>query len=252
MRRRGPGVALGLTLLVAGLASAPAHAASVGTPQDGALRDGFRIPVSGAHHHFAGPVRGRGTQWASLDVAALLARGARTVEERVPGPPLVLGDASVRGGGPVARHASHRSGRDVDVLFYVRDGEGRRVPAPGFRHFDDRGECTDDGCDLRVDVPRTWWLVRTLLASRRPAVQWIFVSDGLREHLLRWARRRGEHPAILRRAERVLRQPSDGAAHDDHLHVRTYCSPRDRADGCEDTGPRWPWVDEDGLARRIR
>ncbi len=242
------GFALAVT---AALGPTPAHAGSVGTAGSGRLDNGFKLPLEGTWHKFTGPVRARGTNYATLEVAALLARGASTVARAIPGAPLVLADASVEGGGEVARHASHESGRDVDLLFYVRDGGGESVPSPGFLRFDGAGRCVSEGCRLRLDVPRTWWLVRTLLASQRPAVQYLFVAEPLRALLLDYARTHGEHSAIVRRAERVLHQPTDSSPHDDHLHLRVYCGATDRAGGCVDTGPRWPWVGSEGRAAPI-
>lgn len=229
--------------------TAIAEARSVGAPADGALVDGFEVPLTGVRHRFHGPVRARGTNHATLELAALLARAAKAVEEAVPeSPPLVLGDMSLSHGGGVPRHASHQSGRDADLLFYVLDAAGRPVPSPGFVPFGPDGLSRAPGPALRLDVERTWRLVRTLLASRLPAVQYAFVSRPVRDLLLAHARARGEHPEILRRAARVLHEPSDSLPHDDHLHVRIYCSPRDRETGCEDTGPRWPWVGPGGRA----
>ncbi len=255
-RSWSPALPLSTTLLVVVVAtlgpSSDTHARSrsVGSPEAGQLEGGFQIPLSGAHHRFVGPVASRGTQWATLELAALIARVARAVDEAVPGPPLVLGDMSVAHGGEVARHASHESGRDADLLFYLRDASGRRVPAEDFLPFDGTGRCARTGCERSLDIERTWWAVRTLVASRAPAVQWIFVSAPLEERLLRYARERGEHAEILKRAGRVLHQPRDALAHDDHLHVRIYCSTTD-GEGCVDAPPRWSWVDGSGRAARI-
>ena len=247
-----PRTSAALCLLLLGAVTSQGHSASVGTAQDGRLVDGFRLPLDGSHHRFAGPVRARGSQYATLEMAALVARAARTVEAAIPGAPLVLGDCSKSGGGAIERHRSHRSGRDVDLLFYVTDPKGRSTTSPGFRGFGDGGRCRDAGCRLRFDVARNWWLVRTLLASRRPAVQHVFVSEPLKKLLLAHGHDRGEHPDILARAEIVLRQPSDSSAHTDHFHVRTYCSRQDLAAGCVDGGLRWPWVDAHGRAKSIR
>lgn len=242
----------GLALVVApAMGVTIAHAESVGTTGSGRLENGFKLPLAGTWHEFAGPVRARGTNYATLELAALLARAASAVARASPGAPLVLADASVEGGGEVARHASHESGRDVDLLFYVRDTRGESVASPGFLRFDGAGRCLSEGCRLRLDVPRTWSLVRTLLASQRPAVQYLFVAAPLRTLLLAYARKHGEHNAILRRAESVLHQPTDSSAHDDHLHLRVYCGASDQAAGCVDTGPRWPWVGAEGRAAPI-
>jgi penicillin-insensitive murein endopeptidase len=231
--------------------STAARSTSRGTPQDGELLDGFQLPITGEHHAFADNVRSRGAQYTTLEAAALLARAARTVDEAAPGAPLILGDCSAKGGGALERHASHQSGRDLDLLFYVKDSRGKSVPSPGFAHFDGRGRCTDEACDLRFDVARNWWLVRTLLASQRPAVQYIFVSRPLAAMMLHYARRFGEHPSILRRAASILHQPRDAPPHDDHIHVRIYCGDADLKQGCEDTGPRWNWIRANGRAKAI-
>jgi penicillin-insensitive murein endopeptidase len=36
-----------------------------------------------------------------------------------------------------------------------------------------------------------------------------------------------------------MRQPPDAPPHDNHFHVRVYCSRADRFHGCEDRGPVW-------------
>ena len=249
---RAPAIAgmLGLTAALL-LGAAPPPSRSVGTPQDGALQDGFEVPLTGAHHRFAGPVRARGSHFATLEVAALLARASRAVAAHLPGPPLVIGDISAEAGGPLRRHASHTSGRDVDLLCDVLDAEGRAVTTPGFFAFDTAGRCAREGCALQLDLPRTWEALRTLVASREPAVQYLFIARPLRALLLAWAEQHGEHPELLRRARRLLHQPRDASVHDDHVHMRTFCAPADLAAGCEDTGPRWPWVDGRGVAAPV-
>jgi penicillin-insensitive murein endopeptidase len=42
-----------------------------------------------------------------------------------------------------------------------------------------------------------------------------------------------------------MAQPNPGGVHDDHLHVRTACSPAESATGCEGIGPRRPWLTYD-------
>jgi penicillin-insensitive murein endopeptidase len=33
--------------------------------------------------------------------------------------------------------------------------------------------------------------------------------------------------------------------HDDHIHVRTACSPEEEVAGCQNIGPRRPWLSYD-------
>ena len=217
---------------------------SQGSVSNGILKDGVAMPLDGPHHRFTYTVRKKGSNYGTQAMVALLNRAAGTVGQLVPGPPMVLGSISRCGGGHMMPHKSHQSGRDVDILFYVFDANGKRKAAHSFVKFDESGACiSGKRCrGVRFDVQRNWWLVRTLLWSKRPQVQYIFVSNGLKNSLLAYARSRGEHPEILKRAQRVLRQPSDSSPHADHFHVRIYCSPSDREQGCQDKGPRWAWI----------
>jgi penicillin-insensitive murein endopeptidase len=242
-----------LLLATLWLATMPsiAYGGSQGSPSDGELVDGFRLPLDHSFFEFAGPVRARGNQWMTLELAALVVRAAQVVQQETGATPLMLGDASAQHGGPLHRHRSHRSGRDVDLLFYVHDGNGRNVPSDRFIRFDAKGHARGTPRGLYFDDARNWWLVRTLLSSQHPAVMWIFVHQDLKTRLLQWATRHGEHPEILRRARHVLHAPRDSGLHDDHFHVRIYCTASDEENGCEDGGPRWPWISQTGHAAPI-
>jgi len=249
---RALAAALGLLLAAAPQAAAALPPGSSGQAAAGQLEGAFDLPLAGAGYRFYGPVAQRQAHFATLELAALIARAARVLAAEVPGPPVVLGDFSREHGGPLRRHASHQSGRDVDVIFLARGADGAAVEAGRFAHYDGDGRCVDADCTWTFDTERNWWFVRTLLASRTPAVQWIFVSAPLARRLIAWAEAQGEHPTLLARARKVLRQPTGSAPHDDHFHVRIYCShgvlPADANSACADTGPRWPWVDAHGDA----
>jgi penicillin-insensitive murein endopeptidase len=70
-------------------------------------------------------------------------------------------------------------------------------------------------------------------------VQRIFIAEHLRTLLLAEARRSRPPPRILKRFEQVTCQPS--TPHDDHMHVRFYCSAEDIQAGCMDSHPIYPW-----------
>jgi penicillin-insensitive murein DD-endopeptidase len=118
-------------------------------------------------------------------------------------------------------------------------------------HFDGRGEpfipkaMEDTGYEeptwasRRFDDARNWALVEALLSDRAARVQWIFVSNQLEARLLAWAERHDRPRWVIEYARQVMKQPSIYAPHDDHFHVRLYCSRADRALGCVDTGPIW-------------
>jgi hypothetical protein len=98
-------------------------------------------------------------------------------------PRIVVGDISLRDGGPFGAHASHQQGLDVDV-YYPRRGGGRALAPRG------PGE---------VDRRRAQWLVERFAAERAQVV-YVGVRVGLR--------RSRSNIAYL------------GYGHETHFHVR--------------------------------
>ncbi len=219
---------------------APGSSGSVGWPHHGVQTGAVELPERGP-----GFVRYRkhgAYNWAQPELVEAITLAAREVQEQRPGgPPLVVGDLSARHGGKVSRHASHRSGRDVDLLWYVTTPEGAPLQN---QHFVQLGS---DGLGLtpgrryvRLDVPRQWLLVRSLL--RALDVQWMFVSSDVEALLIDYALASGEDPELLWRAQSVLQEPPDSLPHDDHLHLRIACSPAASVRGCAGGGPYWSWL----------
>jgi penicillin-insensitive murein endopeptidase len=235
------------TLGVVGCARAPspltpAWHGSIGTPSRGVLVDGAELARDGEGLRW---LRGNDRHWGSPRFTAAIERAAARVSRERPGVNLLAGDLSTRGGGgPLFPHFSHRSGLDADLLFYVTTLEGVAVDSPGFVHFGADGLARDEAHArwLRLDLDREWRLVRALLEDEDARVQWIFVSEVVQALLLEWALARGEPAEILRRAQIVMLQPNPGGVHDDHLHVRTSCSPDEMVAGCEPNGPRRGWL----------
>ena len=150
-------------------------------------------------------------------------------------------------------HRSHSSGRDVDIFFFACDGNGQPLhDLPAMLHFGGDGHAIrwspgkvgrpvkDPLPDARFDARRNWALVRALLTDPTVEVQWIFVHRDLSGLMLAEAEREGTSDALVSRARAILHQPTDSQPHDDHMHVRVFCDPADRALGCSDKGPtRW-------------
>lgn len=190
-------------------------------------------------------LRGNDRHWGLPRFTQAIERAAREVALTRPGATLVVGDLSVRsGGGPLAPHFSHRSGVDADLLLYVMTLDGATIESPGFVHFGADGLARDEANHrwLRFDVEREWLLVKALVEDPDARIQWIFVSDVVSAMLLEWALARGDSFETIRRAQEVMHQPHPGGVHDDHLHVRTACSPEETAAGCEPRGPRRSWL----------
>jgi penicillin-insensitive murein endopeptidase len=241
-------VVLACAALVSGCFSTPSPLApglhgTVGVPNRGVLTEAQELPVRGpgfvryrplSNHYFGRPRLVQALQSAAASVSQLAPGGA----------PLSIGDLSAKTGGRIPGHDSHRSGRDVDLLFLVTTPAGASVPSPGFVHFEGDGLARVDGSAdyLRIDVDREWLLLRSLLTSPEIGVQFMFVCHEIEALLIDHARALGEPDSLVWQAETVMLEPSDSLRHDDHVHLRIACSPEEAVAGCSGGGPRWQWL----------
>lgn len=226
---------------------APAETStSIGGPNDGHLEGGVPLPFTALGLE-SNPRRPNATAyWGTIEMIRSIVRAAAVVDTELPGSVLHVNDLGFREGGRIPHHASHRAGRDVDILFYVleMDGDVRRplgVPIEPDGHGTDFGDLLDpsDDVDMRLDVARTWRFVQALVEDDDALVQRIFLVEHVRTMLLDHATAIGAPADAIARFGEVTCQP--GVPHDDHLHVRFFCSTDDLAAGCADATPMYPW-----------
>jgi penicillin-insensitive murein endopeptidase len=161
----------------------------------------------------------------------MLQRSAKQMARSYPGSVLVVGDLSLPEGGPLVGHASHQSGRDADVLFYVRDAKGRLAKDTRFTKFGADGKATD-GSGLVFDDERNWQLVQAWARDHRAGLAYVFVSRPLRARLLAWGSKHATKDDVTA-VQALFVQPDDSEPHDDHFHVRIRC-PKDQDDVCKE------------------
>ncbi len=208
---------------------------SGGQPNRGWLLDGRRLADEG--EGFVTPLqwKTRGLRYATDELIALLTGAARQAAAANAPVRLAVADMSFDGGGPAyAHHRSHQNGRDADLLLYMLDERGRPYQSAVMTPVGEDGLATD-GSRHRLDVPRTWQLVRALVTSPERNVQYLFLDEPLIQLLLDHARATDEPPWLLDLARQTLLEPT-GAPHPDHLHVRIYCAPGDLDIGCLELG----------------
>jgi penicillin-insensitive murein endopeptidase len=205
-------------------------ARSIGTPQEGRLESGRRLRQSAALRYLpdAAP---RGRSFGTEELVDVLRRGAEDVARRFPGSVLRVGDLSTRGGGDVHMHASHESGRDADVAFYLRSPTGEDVLPPRFVEIGPEGKSPDGA--VAFDDERNWAFLESILASRRALVTHVFVAEHLRTRMLVQAQAAGAPARLVARAESILSQPRGSFPHDNHFHVRVACAVDDRPECVE-------------------
>ncbi|MBK8720635.1 MAG: penicillin-insensitive murein endopeptidase [Deltaproteobacteria bacterium] len=218
----------------------------------GRLRSPARLPLRGSGFRVPKRWQERGFQYGTDELVAAVQRAAARVHAADRRATLGVADFSRNRGGSSKWHNSHHSGRDVDIIFYTTDAGGKPLPPQDLdmMTFDDDGKPyvgkrDKDGYHdpawavRRFDVRRNWEFIEALLTDPSIRLQWVFVSDGLKAKLLAWARRKQRPQWVIAYADMVLRQPADSLPHDNHFHVRVYCSRADRFHGCVDRGPVW-------------
>jgi penicillin-insensitive murein endopeptidase len=249
------GLFAGLVLALGSACSRPGvlgdfRSVSLGQSNDGRILRPKRMPNFGKGHRTPDAWRARGNRYGTDELVGMIGRAGLSVRAKSRRSILAVADLSPKKGGATMWHRSHHSGRDVDLIFYSTDARRKPMPPPETHMvvYDAKGkpvppepgtEFEPDWEKRRFDTERNWWLVESLLSDTEARVQWIFVSDGLRARLLTWARKHKRPAWLIEYASRVMYQPGRKAPHDDHFHVRIYCTRADRAQGCVDTGPVW-------------
>jgi murein endopeptidase len=211
------------------------RALSAGQANGGAVLHAVEMPLSGPSWRFLPWIKGRRTNFGTESLVHLLKDASDAVAQEFPGSVLEIGNMGLQDGGPIGQSKSHQGGRDVDLAFFARDRKGNPASTGRFIGYSASGKGSNG---YVLDEERTWFLVKTLVQSQDPQVQWMFVSEGVRKRLLAYADESGEDPGIIERAAAVLHQPTDSSDHADHFHLRIYCSAYDRLVGCVDYGPQ--------------
>lgn len=222
---------------------------SVGKSNEGGMRSPARVPDEGRGWVAPAQWRARGFRYGTRELVEAVTRAAERVHALDRRAVLGVADLSAPRGGPSPWHNSHHSGRDVDLLFYTADARGRPMPPPeaGMIRFDadlepveiEGGYPDPDWKRRRFDVQRNWHLLEALLTDPTARVQWVFVAEPLRDAMLQWAEEHQRPRWIIEYARAVVHQPGDSRPHDDHFHIRLYCTRDDRRLGCVDRGVVW-------------
>lgn len=219
----------------------PRRALGLGWTNRGQLERAAQMPRRGRGFALFPHIPSRETHYGTPRLIALFKHVAGVVADRHPDSRLYVGNLGFRDGGKIPWSVSHQGGRDGDLAMYTLDRRGKPARLSDFARFDRDGKARAGG--LTFDDARNLTLVRALMESDRAQVQYIFVARWLRERLLARAARENLPQELQRRMAIVLHQPGDSAPHDDHFHVRIFCSLEERLHGCHERGPMRDWVD---------
>jgi penicillin-insensitive murein endopeptidase len=194
---------------------------SIGSPTEGKLLGGSHLQSS-EYLRIVPAYSGGDVRWGVEPLVSLIDRAAKVVRKTFPDAVLSVGHLSKPGGGEVDRHASHESGRDADIGFYIKNHLGKPAYADHFVAFKDDGTAPS-WPGAKFDDARNWALVAALVGDGHVRITHIFVATPLRQRLLAYAQRIGAPPNLRIRASELMAQPKGALPHDDHFHVRIAC-----------------------------
>lgn len=229
-------------------------AVSMGHANGGTLLHGVRLPDEGVGYRSIPSRPELDYKFGTEELIAAIIAIGNDIERQAPGASLIIGDLSVEGGGPTSRHESHQAGRDVDLLFYSLNGEGEIIRPRGVS-YDASGRAVKGRdssgvtADRFFDSHRNWLVLRSLIENEDAHLQRVIVSEPLRTLMLDHARSRHEPAWIVERAGEVM--CDSWSPHDNHFHVRLFCTAEDYRRGCRDEYPLYPWRRTELAAQKI-
>ena len=210
---------------------------SIGSPNRGKLRNGIRLNNSKTLHVKRGS---KNSRQGTSELVRLIEFAAAEVARKFPRAELTVGDLSRKRGDRLRPHKSHRSGRDVDLGFYLLNRRGKKVNIHHFVEIKRNGIGRVRKRIFKFDAARNWTLVKALLSHPTIDVQHIFVANSIQRSLLRYASKKRSNRPMIARTKHVMRQMRRGAPHRSHFHVRIFC-PEDDKPACKDSPPYYPW-----------
>jgi hypothetical protein len=193
---------------------------SIGAPWGGQLHDPAELQP-GEGYEIRRPLRAFGTQLTVDHVTEVLSE----VREKFPDQHVLgIGDISQERGGKMTQHASHQSGRDIDIGLYYYE-KPANYPA-------DFVKATADNLDCEATFALVEGFAKT--AHEDGGAMMIFLDYNVQGLLYDWARDHGYSDDKL---EKILQYPhgrgwSDSLVrhwpnHDNHIHVRFKCPDAD-------------------------
>jgi len=211
---------------------------SIGDVSDGFLVNARRLADPNPNTAFLPVQFRRGLVFTTDELADLVTRAAASVAQEFPESVVYLGNFSAPHGGDIPYSVSHNSGRDCDVAFFMKDADGAPYVPPDLIELDENGMAMVDELPqpYYFDVDRNWALIQAFLSNDHDRLQYIFVSKGLKGLLLDHAKVKGVPPEVIAAADEILQQPSGSLPHNDHFHLRVFCSDDDVWAGCKDQG----------------
>lgn len=218
---KSPALLILLVMITATVSAGMAQSVCYGTPSNGALENGCKLPTKGGNfqtYSLLGTAIGR--TYVHCQVEDVVLAAYEDLEETRPEATFVYGETGWASGGRFKPHRTHQNGLSVDFMVPVRDAEGRSIPLPthpfnkyGYGvEFDAQGRSGTLSLDFEA-------LTQHLLALHQAAqaqgvgIQRVIFDPALQPHL-----RKTKAWPTLENEVRFSKRRS-WVRHDDHYHV---------------------------------
>lgn len=219
---------------------------SIGTTRDGYMVNGQSLPQPSLLLRQLPVPYERGLTYGTQELIRVLVDTARAMEKKYPGTIMYLGNMGAREGGDISYSVSHNAGRDADIGYYLLDENGKFAHPQHMYKINRMLHSRDAGTTYTFDLEKNTTLVELLLTHPKINVQFIFLAKHLRNAIRKEFVNRGASEELLARFDAVVQNQ---AAHNDHFHIRIYCSDADICAGCVDKSLIHEWQ-EDPLPKR--
>lgn len=219
---------------------------SIGDTRDGYLINGQSLPYPSSEYRQLAVQYERGIAYGTPSLITVIKDVAHDMQKKYPGTILFLGNMGLREGGDIPYSISHNAGRDADLGYYMLDSEGKFATPPNMYKVNRRLEANSPLGVLKFDLEKNTTLVEKLLTHPKINVQFIFLAKHIRAAIRRELMIREASEELLARFDAVVQIQ---AAHNDHFHIRVYCSDEDICAGCIDKSLIHEWQ-EDPVPKR--
>ncbi len=214
---------------------------SVQDTRDGFMVNGQALPVPSLYMRQLPVPYERGIAYATPEFMHLLDIVSRKMKKRFPDTILYLGNLGLQGGGDIPYSVSHNAGRDGDIGYYLKDENGKFAHPDHLHHINRRFVSKEDGAKYTFDLQKNAALIEELLMQKEVPLQFVFVARHLRTALRHELAQRENPDELLARFDAVVMEL---ASHDDHFHIRVYCSNDDICAGCLDKSVIHEWIED--------
>jgi poly-gamma-glutamate capsule biosynthesis protein CapA/YwtB (metallophosphatase superfamily)/murein endopeptidase len=183
----------------------PFNSESVGHTSNGMLKNPATIKKETTHYYSHKHSRNR--FYGTIELVNMIEK-AGCITAKAIGARIDIHDLSDKEGGKLSGHASHQSGRDVDMGLYFN--KNNKV----YNDFEDA-----TGSKIKYfDANANWILIKALLASGN--IKAIYLDQQLINKLKEYAQQSEPDQTIIKKAFSKLKH---WKSHKDHYHVRIYC-----------------------------